>query len=338
MKNVSKSTLPVTLLIVAIALIILPAAALGNTGRENLELPKTIAKTAQFLEKEMLASDYEGIMEWAMIGLYSAGKDVGSFAKIREAQIARGEMISEFKNTDYQRSILGVLAAGKNPNVYGNKKLLESVIASQLTNGKFADTLSGKGDRLVNAHIWGIISLYAAGREIPDSEKALQWLVEHQNADGGFSIDTEIKESDIDMTAMAIMAMACLGQDATCAPVQKALAYLKRQQNDDGSFGAWGISTAESCAQVIQALIMLGIDPTGDAWTKNGGNPLTGLLQFRLDNGAFSHGPERIPNVMATSQALVALVDYYTGQPVYKKLRNDQKIKLLQEAFQLGIK
>ncbi|SFG24511.1 Squalene-hopene cyclase C-terminal domain-containing protein [Desulfotomaculum arcticum] len=325
MRKTKKSILSITLLIVAMALTVLPSAAPGSTGRESLELPKTITKTAQFLEKEMLASDYEGIMEWGMIGLYGAGKDVGSFAKIREAQIARGEMISEFKNTDYQRSILGALAAGKSPNAYGNKKLLESEIASQQANGKFADSLSGEGARMVNAHIWGVISLYAAGQEIPNSEKALQWLVEHQNADGGFSIDTEIKESDIDMTAMAIIAMACLGQDAACDPVQKALAYLRQQQNDDGSFGAWGIPTAESCAQVIQALTMLGIDPTGDAWVKNGGNPLTGLLQFRLDNGAFSHGPEKIPNVMATSQALVALVDYYTGQSIYQKLRDGQE-------------
>lgn len=197
-------------------------------------------------------------------------------------------MISDHKSTDYQRTLLGAVAAGKNPDGYGGKYLLRDILASQTVTGKFADTIDGTGENLVNAHVWGIISLYAAGEEIPRAEQALQWLVNHQNNDGGFSIDSRLAFSDVDMTAMAIIAMACLGKDKSFPPVEKALAYLREQQNADGTFGAWGTASAESCAQVVQSLVILGIDPTGDEWTRGGGNPVTGLLSFRLPE---AHSP-----------------------------------------------
>ncbi|MBM7853924.1 hypothetical protein JOC37_000289 [Desulfohalotomaculum tongense] len=292
---------------------------------DEAEIENAIAGAVRYLQKEMLAPDYEGVLDWAILGFYAAGKDVEILSRKREAQIKNGEMISEFKNTDYQRTILAALAAGKKPDEYGGRKLVAKVKASQMVSGKFADSVNGTGERLVNAHIWGIISLYAAGEDIPNADKALQWLVEHQNTDGGFGIDTEIQGSDVDITAMAIIAMACLGQDDRYPPVQRALAYLKKQQNDDGSFGAWGTPAAESCAQVVQALVMLGLDPAGDEWSKGGGNPVTGMLKYRLKDGSFSHGSELLPNDMATVQALLALTDYYTGQSIYSRLRLAQR-------------
>ncbi|WP_051273536.1 prenyltransferase/squalene oxidase repeat-containing protein [Desulfotruncus alcoholivorax] len=318
----------VVLFVMNFALSATPACAGANAGGAaagHARVAEAIKGAEQYLVKKMSAPQYDGMLEWAMLGLYADNKNVQSFSLKREAQIARGVMIDANKNTDYQRSILGALAAGKNPDGYGGIKLLEKVWLSQTPRGKFADSINGQGDRLVNAHVWGIISLYAAGREIADADKALQWLVDHQNTDGGFSIDTNMEESDVDMTAMAVIALACLGKDTSYPAVQKALAYLKEQQNDDGTFGAWGTSTTESCAQVIQALVMLGIDPAGAEWSKEGKNAVTGLLKYRLPNGSFSHGPERLPNDMATAQALIALVDYSTGETVYTRLHQASK-------------
>jgi len=296
-----------------------PAAG-AFVAPDSPQVRQAITGAVNYLEKELQSPGYSGMLEWAMLGYYGIGKDAGHLSKLREAQIHRGIMLSETKSTDYQRTMLGALAAGQNPAGYGGKNLLQSVIASQTPSGKFADAINGNGEKLINAHVWGIIALHVAGQDIPRADRALQWLAAHQNADGGFSIDIRLDESDVDMTAMAIIAMACLGQDSSLVAVEKALVYLQEQQNEDGTFGAWGTSTAESCAQVVQALTILGIDPAAEEWSKGGGNAVTGLLQYRLADGSFSHGSERLPNDMASAQALIALGDYRAGASVYKRL------------------
>ncbi len=299
-------------------------SAITAVAPNGLEVQKAIQGAVIYLDKKMQSQGYNGMLEWAMLGYYGIGKDAGHLSKLREAQILQGIMLSETKSTDYQRTLLGAVAAGKDPNDYGNKNLLQSIITSQTPSGKFADTISGSGEVLINAHVWGIISLYSAGQDIPRAEKALQWLTAHQNTDGGFSIDIRLDESDVDMTSMAIIAMVCLGKDTSFPAVEKALSYLQEQQNEDGSFGAWGTSTTESCSQVVQALTILDIDPTAKEWTKGGGNAVTCLLQHYLSDGSFCHSSDRMPNDMASAQALIALGDYLTGQSVYKKIRDVQ--------------
>ena len=289
---------------------------------DSPEVQQAITGAISYLDQELQAPSYTGMLEWSMLGYFGVGRDVGQLSAIREAQIHQGILLDANKSTDYQRTVLGALAAGENPDGYGGKQLLQNIMAAQTPAGKFADTINGSGEMLVNAHVWGIIALYAAGESIPRADLALQWLIAHQNADGGFSIDVRLEESDVDMTSMAVLALACLEQDSSSTVVQKALAFLRTEQLADGSFGTWGTPTAESCAQVVQALTMLGMEPTAEEWTKGGGNAVTGLLQFRLADGSFSHGLERLPNDMATAQALVALGDFQAGQSVYRKLNH----------------
>ncbi|MCG8401340.1 MAG: hypothetical protein MJA84_07055 [Firmicutes bacterium] len=314
-----KKTLGV--LLAPVFLILLWAPVAGGAEPGSPEVRKAVAGAVKYLDRELSAPGYDGTLEWAMLGFYGVGADLQHLSDAREAQIARGIMISEAKSTDYQRSVIGALAAGKNPDGYGGKNLLQGVISSQMPGGKFADSIDGTGVRLINAHIWGIISIYASGRDIPNADKALRWLEWHQNPDGGFGIDTRVAHSDVDMTAMALIAIACLGKDGSYPAAARALDYLKEQQYEDGTFGVWGVSTAESCAQVIQALVILGIDPASDQWSKGGSNPVTGLLQFRLADGSFTHGAGGPANNMATAQALIALGDYHAGASVYQRIR-----------------
>lgn len=297
------------------------AGAAGVAGPDSPEVRKAMAGAVKHLDLELGAPGYDGMLEWAMLGFYGAGADLQHLSNAREAQIARGVMISEAKSTDYQRTVIGALAAGKNPDGYGGKNLLQGVVSSQMPGGKFADSIDGTGARLINAHIWGIISIYASGRDIPNADKALRWLEWRQNPDGGFGIDTRLAHSDVDMTAMALIAMACLGKDVSYPAAARALDYLKEHQHEDGAFGAWGVSTADSCAQVIQALVILDIDPASDQWSKGGSNPVTGLLQFRLADGSFAHGAGGPANNMATAQALIALGDYHARASVYQRIR-----------------
>jgi len=67
-------------------------------------------------------------------------------------------------------------------------------------------------------------------------QKALYYITETQNNDGGFSID-ENKASDPLSTALAILALK-LFFDKDCEVIEKAVKYLTGSQNEDGSWKA----------------------------------------------------------------------------------------------------
>ncbi len=280
-----------------------------------------LAPTTGYLKQNVSSGSFQGFLDWAILALAGVDEDVSTLIHTREEQVRRGELFNSERSTDYQRTIIGTVAAGKEPRKFGGYDLVKAVKDSQLPSGKFADTITGRGVNLINAHIWGIISLYVAGEPVPGGNSALTWLVNHQNPDGGFSIDTAVKSSDIDMTGMALIAFAALGQDKGRPAVKKALNYLQSQQQEDGGFTSWGGSGVESITQVIQGLMMLGIDPAGPEWTRKSGNLLTALRSYRLRDGSFSQRPEGSSDIMSTYQGLMALGDYNRGESIYQVLR-----------------
>lgn len=281
--------------------------------------------TASYLEKNVSQSKYDGMLDWPILALSAVNKDVSTLINRREKQIEKEELFSPDRSTDYHRSIIGVVAARKDPRNFAGYNLIENVKKSQLPNGKFGDSIAQGGNYLVNAHVWGIISLYTAGETIPNRDKALKWLVDHQNEDGGYSIDTRVKSSDIDMTGMVLTAFGALGENKDHAAVKKAIEYLNKQQGDQGDFVSWGGTSSESLSQVIQGLIMLGIDPAGPEWSKKNGNLVTALLTYKKSDGSFSHAAGGKSNIIATYQALAALADYQNGQSIYQKLRRENQ-------------
>ena len=282
-----------------------------------------INNTVNYLDSIVKNNSYDGMLDWPILGLASNNRNVSTLVNRRETQVRNNEMFTSGRSTDYHRTIIGAVAGKKNPKSFGGYNLINDVRRSQLSNGKFGDTISNGGSNLVNAHIWGIISLYSAGEVIPNQERALKWLVDNQNNDGGYSIDTRVKTSDIDMTGMALIAFGALGQDRNHPSVRKAITYLKNQQGDNGDFSSWSGSSSESLSQVIQGLVMLEIDPTSSEWKKANGDLVTALLRYRKSDGSFSHSINGESNTMATYQALIALSDYNSKESIYKKLRKE---------------
>ena len=66
--------------------------------------------------------------------------------------------------------------------------------------------------------------------------------------------------------------------------------------------------SSESISQVIVALAELGISLTDSRFVKNGNTLLDALLQFRQDDGGFSHLEDSGTDLLATEQAFYALV------------------------------
>lgn len=203
-------------------------------------------------------SGYE-IDEWGMLALYAAREDLTGrrLTPPTDSQIT----------TDYEAYVMGALALGKSVN--GETALIARL---QRNTGKFADYTDGTGEDLLNAHIWGMIALECAGGDY-DREAAQNWLLARQNEDGGFPIYGGVKQSDGDMTAMAVAALDLMGLKGAEAPMEKALAFIESNNGNR--------ETAEGLAWEIAARKQAGAPVEADLWSR--------LADYRLDNGTYLH-------------------------------------------------
>lgn len=340
-----------------------PAEAVeSNVTRE--ELYQAAQKTIDYYYNQYKDNEFQGILDWPALGLFGLGEDVSGAkwtvngkngAYWREEEVRQGIKLSKIKNTDFQRTIIGICAAGKDPRNFGGIDLVEILKNTMLPNGHFADSVADRktgkpvGNDLINAHCFGVIAMHCAGEPIPNRDKCLEWLIDKQLPDGGFTWDVKSfsdpedyqkVESEVDMTAAALMTFAILGLDENHPVVIDALDFLKKKQSDDGGFYSWGNENPESCSWVIQALTMLGQDPMGEAWTKpSGGNPVSAMLKFQLEDGSFTHvfdENDDLPiyeNGMSTEQALYGMADAYNKIGVYDLLNNKYRSEAEKNLF-----
>lgn len=202
--------------------------------------------------------------EWAVIGLSRAGLLSDTAARSYERSVedyvqqAGSVRLHHAKSTENSRTILGLTAAGCDA---------ANVAGVDLTAG-LSDMTFVRAQGL-NGPIWALIALDCGAYDIPQCadgeeqttrEGLVAEILSAQCADGGWTLMGDV--SDVDMTAMALTALASYQEDAEVkTAVDAALAYLSGVQQADGGFMSWGESNSESCAQVIVALTALGIDP-----------------------------------------------------------------------------
>lgn len=182
---------------------------------------------------------------------------------------------------------------------------------------------------------WGLLGAAALGEEIPAS--AIEAMLNQQTADGGWEWQAGFG-ADTNTTALAIQALIAAGHPADSAEIVAALAFLKSAQVETGGFvydpktPEYG-ADANSTAYVIQALLAAGEDPTSEAWTVDGFTPVRFLLGLQLADGSFEWQPNTGSNLMATAQAVPALL----GQSYPVTVRDlefcaDRALRLAREA------
>lgn len=328
MWNSKKRTLKTTAL--ALALLLLPLQHGAEAAIDKSELQTKRDQAINYMHGQLSKNNFKYVLDWPAVTLYSAGESVtapkwstidGKNGVVwRTADLERNVNISD-ATTDFESTLLGALAAGQNPRAFGKKDLVQAVISSQLQNGKFADTIYGYGEELLNPHIYGIISLYAAGLSIPNQEKATEYLLSKQHADGGFDWSNASTRSNTDMTAMALIAMKALGLGTDHPSVEKALNYLKSLQNERGGFSSQGVENPDTCSIIIQALLMHDIDPT--SWTKGSGDPVTAMLSYQKADGSFSYTAGGSASLFGTNNGAAALSDLVAGESVYERLHTE---------------
>lgn len=210
--------------------------------------------------------------------------------------------------TDNERIALALTAIGKDPANVGGKNLLAALQDKDIM--KVTDTSYTD----INGLVMGLLALNSRNYT-SDTSWLVQAILGQQNADGSWSASADTKPaSDVDMTAMALQALAPYykdgGNETVNTAVEKALSWLSGKYQS-------GYDSSESCAQVVIALSALNLDANTDArFTKTvEGKTLSvlgNLLQYRVaENGGFKHQfADKAVNEMATEQALCAMAAY----------------------------
>ncbi|MDR1245992.1 MAG: hypothetical protein LBK57_03075 [Clostridiales Family XIII bacterium] len=246
--------------------------------------------------------------DWESFAINAVGEDVNEYGQgqryleILAASIAQNDVGGAM--TDYERTTLGILSAGADPTDFAGVNLIERIYNWQsLSQG-------------INAAVFGLIALDAAGAVVPGGakqtrESLLDYILSHKTGDGWAYSGSR---PDPDMTGMALYAIAPYRDrlDVKMAG-EAAIKWLSENQDEDGGYKSYGASNSESCSQVICGVTAWGVDPQSEAFTKAGGNVVSALLSFQITGaneyykGAFCHIKPNADTNFATQQALYAL-------------------------------
>lgn len=216
---------------------------------------------------------------WCVIALAAAGVNPSSVRS--QGRSPLDFLATQSANwrsvTDYERTLLAVVAGGGNPYDFGGVDLVARVRSFQRSGGNIGDA--------INSNAFGILAYRAAGIQVPPG--AVQWHRMAQNRDGGWG-NNPGGASNPDMTAASIMALRAAGVDAGDPCIVSALSYLRSIQNADGGFAFQSSSSDVSAtAWCVQALVAAGQDPASPAWSKGGNTPWSFLLSMQAADGHF---------------------------------------------------
>lgn len=128
--------------------------------------------------------------------------------------------------------------------------------------------------------------------------QAVEWVFAMQSRDGGwasFDVDNDrmvftqipfadhnamLDPSTADITARTLEMLARYGYDCKDPRVEKAIAFIRREQEEDGAwFGRWGVNYLYGTWQVLKGLSSIGEDMSqpyvqkGAAWLRSVQNP-----------------------------------------------------------------
>ena len=285
-----------------------------ETEPEKKNLEDAYKETGDAYVKYGEDTGFEAGNEWVVLGLARAGRDIPGE---EDYLAALEEYIKDKANENEQ---------------LGNTSTLNSRIILTLTSlaqdaTKFADhdlikglsDLTYVGKQGLNGDSWALLALDSHEYEEAEGatatrEAMVAAILAKQHEDGGWSLTDLYPNSDVDITAMMLQALApYYSKDADVkAAVDKALDFLSAKQNKYGGFGSVDGSSAESCAQVVVALTALGIDPaTDERFVKGDWSATDALASYYLGNGQFAHTPGGAYNGLATEQAYYAMASYF---------------------------
>lgn len=211
---------------------------------------------------------------------------------------------TELKPTTIARVILAVSAVGEDATDVNGIDLVDMLCSS--------DAISDGS----NEAIWALIALDCKDYDIPEksglTRRALiKQVLKYQNAASGAFGLTDNTTASVDMTAMAVQALAPYydSDNEVKAAVDAALGWIKSEMDRNCDF-----ASSESTSQVLIALSAMNIDAADEnsGFTKSAArNIITAIDRYSCADGGFKHllNDEK-SNGMATLQALMAFEAY----------------------------
>lgn len=298
-----------------VALAAAATAAIGPALTASAFTPQTVAATQaiSWLHGQQAAdgtvAGSASRTEDTVLGLIANSQSVDSFSTDGKTPIdsLRSHIADEEKTAgNIGGLIMAVSATAADPTTFAGRNLLQDLACTyNASTGAFNDQLFN--DALA------VLALPAGSAPT----KAIAFLNDKQQADGGWEFSAPYG-SDTNTTAIVVLALTS-ANGMTAVVKDRALTYLKTQQKASGGFEyAAGSpdSDPNSDAAVIQALLAMGEDPAGPAWTVAGKTAVSDLLTFQFDNGGFGFvrpgsAATAAPDALSTTQALTALASKY---------------------------
>ena len=268
-----------------------------------------IAHGVQYLQGKSLEKYKD---EWNIFSILRSGATIeqGKLDKYYESVVKQLNTSSKnMRVTDLARVALALEAMGKNPTDVGGFNVLEAIY-----NHKDMMTDSS------NCPIFGLLALDGRNYEIPKNAKwsrkdLVKQILKFQKASGGFGLSLDNDTTGIDMTGMALQALAPYYEDADYPEVKpavdKALKHFKDKITINAGFLDMGSENSCTTAQVLTAVSALNIDPTvkENGFVQNGNNMISNLHTYKKDAG-FAWQATMQGQEMATQQVTYALVAY----------------------------
>lgn len=281
------------ILVLALALSLCVSASALESG-----LDKALTKTYNYLKTQDLGYG----THFVIMGMAQSGLEVpdslmqGYLTAMEEHAKSLGGVLSERKYTEYSAAILGIKAAGGDPQSFCGYDLVKPL--------SDYDKVVSQG---INGAIYALLALDYGEYSSSQKSRYISYILDRQLEDKGWAFSGS--QADTDITAMVLQALAqYTGRKNVSSAVEQAVAKLAAMQDSSGGYYSCGIINAESCAQVVLALSQLGISPEDGRFTKKGGSVLEALLSFQLSDGSFCHEAGGETSFLATAQAFQALV------------------------------
>ena len=228
--------------------------------------------------------------------------------------------LSQYGNynfVNYEKSLLNYIANNNISSAATQQKYALTLIAVDNKNDYIQSTLNNSiGKQGIMSWIFG---LHLINNEYTSDSYSLsdvkQEIINLQLNDGGWAIRGKV--GDVDVTAMAVQAFAPhYKNDSTVKnAVDKALDFLSSKQLDTGDYSSYGVSNAESSAQVLTALSSLGIDCITDKRFIKNNNTLFDVIQkYKVPSGGYGHEQGGEYSETATSQVFYSMLSYMRMQ------------------------
>ncbi|MEI5946313.1 DUF4430 domain-containing protein [Bacillus albus] len=280
--------------------------------QENIQIPAAqvndaISKTSEKMLQDGIESD------WVALGLSRSGKNVPIEAKLNYIKSATEKVekrINRFSATDLARTIIMMNAMQADPTKVGEHNLVQKLYESDKVNS-------------VTGYTFALLAFDTKKYEVPVNSKwnrvaLVDALLNAQHTDGGWTYDSASSKdstSSVDVTGMVLSALAPYQDRPDVKPaVEKAVAYLYKEQLDNGGFSADGQENSNSIAQAI-----IGLSLVKDVDQNRLHKAVQNLLSYQIPNGEFKWLPsDQNGSGMATEQALLALLQFKDlGKSIY---------------------